>query len=270
MIVIHLVVVCVASFVACVVCMKMLSHKRRRRRAVGVQLLQAIRMLIKHVQVHRGLMAVHFGGKLAIGDSIVLNIDTIGADLKNILVIDEGFSENENWLGLARHWAKLSAIGNNNQDAYENYGQHCKLVASSLELMLWTSKHYKVKGSAGVGGDPYWYELLSIGEKLGQLRALGLMCLSSTRDSDLKTRCVNKVEACICDVEAIIQSSLLQSKIGKLNSNEIVEFIDMVRSRIVQNKSWITEDQYFSRATETIEIIYKSFDDEMQRLLWVR
>ncbi len=241
---------------------------RRAKRALGLKLLQAIRMLIKHVQVHRGLMAAFFGGRLDVNKGIAFSANTISADLDNIIKIDQAFAENENLLGISSHWAKLSASGSR-QNVYDNYEQHCKLVSSSLELMLWASKHYALKTKNRAGGSIYWHELLLIGEALGQLRALGLICLSSPQDSEVKSRCISKIKRCVEDIEILFESKSLQAKIGKLNCNEIRAFIDMVTYRIIQNKSWITEEQYFSQATETIEIIYKCFDEEMQRMYWL-
>lgn len=244
-----------------------LLKAKRARRVVGVKLLQAIRMLIKHVQIQRGLMAAQFGGALDVERSIVLNAATVGDDLENITKIDEIFANDENWSGVSRHWAKLSAASPS-PNALDNYEQYCKLVASLQNMMLWVSERYGLSPSSHMEHKHYWFELLSLGETLGQLRALGLIYLYSTQSPDVRHRCVTRIISCVKVIEKKIESQVFNAKMGTGNCDEILAFGHLVHEHIIESRSAITEERYFSEATRNIENVYRCFDDAMQNLLW--
>jgi len=151
----------------------LLFHRCRLERRMGIKLLQALRMMVRHLQLHRGLTTAFLGGDTSLKENIAYTVDSVSAAVVSIVGIDELLCENENWQGVTRHWARLSA-GTQDLHIYENYQQHCKLIASCLELMLCVSYQYRLKPQFQLTGRLYWYELLYIGEKLGQLRALGV------------------------------------------------------------------------------------------------
>jgi len=251
---------------AAVICIWRLMLHRAASRARGVQLLQAFRMLIKHVQVHRGLVAAHASGNENVMDAMGLNVASISSDIESIGQIEEALCDNENWTGITRHWSRLAAP-NRIQDVLDNYDQHCKLIANCLHMMMWISLHYRIKPQRGMSEKVYWHELLSLGEKLGQVRALGVMHLSLTHEATVRMRCRAKIRDGVEGLESLFDNRMLQLKIGRLDCEEINNFIALVQHRLLNQNAWITSEQYFSHATETIEIIYRNFDEEMRRLL---
>ena len=106
-----------------------------------------------------------------------------------------------------------------------------------------------------------------MGEGLGQVRALGFVALTLSNNLQLREQCRRKVSEVLTNIEAIYRNYVLQDRIGKGKSDEIYNFIALVEHYVVNEKSWITGEQYFSKATETLEIIYQQFDEEMQALL---
>ncbi|MFL0804217.1 MAG: nitrate- and nitrite sensing domain-containing protein [Agarilytica sp.] len=246
--------------------MSSLLRARKDRRGIGLRLLQAFRMLVKHMQSHRGLTAAYIGGHRDVAESLVEQADAVARDISNISVIDEVMDEHEDWLGVTRHWAKLS-MKDRRRDPYDNYEQHCKIVASCLAMMRWVAGDYGIDQYLRSGDTVYWYELLSLGEKLGQLRALGTIRLSVDGDNEIKEKVVGKLEKCLQEFEVVFQNRKLQDRIGEDKCDEINTFIALVEHYILGNKSWVSSESYFSRATKTIEIVYVHFDEEMRRLL---
>lgn len=244
----------------------LLLRYRKARRHRGLQLLQAFRMLIKHIQIHRGLMAAYLSGENEVVDSIAFTADSVMSDIKNISLLAEKFVDDENWLGVTQHWAKLSSASRR-LGIFENYNQHCNLIAACLALMIEVHGRYRIVGHLAMKERIHWYELLTLGESLGQLRALGVIYLGHVKDLGLKEKCIVQIGKSVTAVDALLKDRSLRLRIGSLSYEEINTFLALVEHYLVENKSWITGEQYFSRATETIELVYHKFDDEMQKLL---
>ncbi len=239
---------------------------RQKLRMCGIQLLQAMRMLIKHLQVHRGLMATYLVGDKNIKENLIFHADSVVRDIKGIVNIDENFTKNDDWRAITEHWARLSS-SNGEEELYDNYEQHSKLIISSLDLMIWISKEYNVDAQLVGRNRVYWYELLCLGEKLGQLRALGTIFLTSSSDVGKKRKSLDKIKNLLKDIEDVFKNKALQQKIGGSSCDEINMFLASVEHYMFSEKSWLTGEQYFARATEIIEIVYQCFDEEMQVLI---
>ncbi len=241
-------------------------RERRKIRVKGIKLLQALRMLIKHLQMHRGLSAAASGGSDDVYDSLLFHADSIKADISMIVAIDNVFADDENWQGITQHWARLSSRSER-LGVFDTYEQHCRLVSACLMLMRSVEDNYRITPRLSHHNRTYWYELLSLGEGLGQVRALGFVALTLSNNLQLREQCRRKVSEVLTNIEAIYRNYVLQDRIGKGKSDEIYNFIALVEHYVVNEKSWITGEQYFSKATETLEIIYQQFDEEMQALL---
>lgn len=243
-----------------------LFQERKKQRARGVQLLQAFRMLVKHIQMHRGLAAVSLGGDESHRHALFEVAASVANDIETIVGIEMLITDNEDWQGITRHWAKLSRV-TLSDDVYDSYEQHCKLVAACIEIMRWVSVEYGVQGRIKETKQIYWYELLLLGEMLGQLRALGVIWLTFSNESSLRARCRQKISQCLMAFEKVYFNKKLQERIGIGKCEEINNFTASVEYYIVDNTAWISVDRYFLRASETIEVIYVGFDEEMFRLL---
>ncbi len=240
--------------------------KRRACRALGAQLLQAFRMLIKHLQVHRGITAAHLGGETNLVERLKSEAHNITNDIASIVRLDPLLTEHEDWHGITKHWAKLS-LTRYGSDPYDTYQQHCKLIAACLAMMRHIAFHYRINESHGSNERIYWYELLFLGEKLGQLRALGTMRLTLTQRLKVKQKSTERVTKTLKEIDAMFQNKRLQEKIGPAYCDEINNFIAMVEHYIIAGDAWMSTKSYFDRSTETIDLIYKCFDEEMQLLL---
>ncbi|MFL0810181.1 MAG: hypothetical protein K6L76_07190 [Agarilytica sp.] len=244
----------------------LLGRQRRRQREFGFQLLQALRMLVKHIQVHRGFTALYISGNADISEQLNLEANAINNDIDIISGLSPNLVENEDWRGITQHWARLSAR-NIRFEKYDYYEQHCKLVASCLTLMRSIAFEHNIHHNFRPNDDIFWYELLQLGEMLGQLRALGTMHLCNSTNAEERRKRVTRIRLCTGEIEAAYVNSELRERIGKHQCDEINHFLAIVEHYIINNKAWITSDRYFSIATETMEIIYTNFDEEMQNLL---
>ncbi len=255
-----------AVLVIAVVLSFLILRKRREYREQGVKLLQALRMLVKHIQMHRGLTAVFLGNGSVGKDALYATANMVAQDINDIVGIEPSIVDNENWQGITRHWAKLGSAAAD-YDIYDSYDQHCKLVSACISLMHWVANEYRVHVSENTTRNMFWYELLELGEFLGQLRALGVVWLTFSNDPTVRDKCRKKVSRCLKSFENIYLDKKLQEKIGVGKCEEMNTFIASVDHYIIRNKDWISVDRYFRGATETMDVIYTSLDEEMYRLL---
>jgi len=87
------------------------------------------------------------------------------------------------------------------------------------------------------------------------------------KDIKLLKRCQKEGSSCVKELDVFFNNKLWQGKVGREHFDFINNFIALADQYIIAPHSLFTSEQYFSRATDTIEIIYKNFDVEMQAML---
>ena len=227
-------------------------------------MLQAMRMLIRHIQIHRGLMSAYFAGNSGKREQIEEMKTAVSADFNNMSYIAD--SENDDWVEITKHWARLSNLSHEKRPL-ELYEQHCQLIASVLSYMLHVATEYRLVKRYLFNEKISWFELLSLGEKIGQLRALGVFFLTNQQGSDVNITCLNKVNRVLIDVDKLLALGTIQSKLGRENLDQLAELLAFINIHIVNSMSYIPSDYYFSYVTRSIDLLYEKFDEEMQKLL---
>lgn len=242
--------------------------RERQRRALltGVQLLQASRVLLVHLQQHRGLSAARLVGvSEGLGDVLRLRRQIL-LDMATLSDLDDGFATDENWLGVTRHWASLSAESEK-ITLESNFDQHCRLISALLQLMVDMASHY------GMDMNPryaetrvVWHELLLIGELIGQCRALGMAVLTRGVVSGGQRFQQRHIEKNLEKIEFLVAQTPCRKKLTPQQIEGLECFSNLVRKQILEDLKRVSAMEYFDRASKTIESIYESFDREMLKL----
>lgn len=239
-----------------------LREQRRRALLIGVQLLQAGRVLLVHLQQHRGLTAARLAGvSERFGDVSELRRKIL-LDMAVLSDLDNWFATDENWLGVTRHWASLSAKSNT-ITPQTNFDQHCRLISALLQLMVDVASHYGMEMNPRYAKTRVvWHEFLLIGELIGQCRALGMEVLTSGEHQHQQSRIEKNVER----IEFLVAQTPCHKKLTLTQKRDLELFSSLIREQVLNDLKTISPKEYFSLASKAIESVYEQFDIEMLKL----
>ncbi|SMF35522.1 hypothetical protein SAMN02745866_02249 [Alteromonadaceae bacterium Bs31] len=242
-----------------------MRQQQRKKMLTGVQLLQAGRMLVLHVQRHRGLCAASGGGPLKDVEKLPELRARIMSDMERLAVLDEWLAHNQNWQGITAHWASLSGrYLNMNFEAC--FDQHCRLVAALLALLDECAEHYCLITHYSREQET-WREFLYLGELMGQCRALGMHLLSSKLGEASGERSRSMVDKNLHAISILLEKPNCSKKIEAKQQAELEHFVAFVREQLFDMRRVISASQYFTVVSEAMDIIYQAFDKEILTLL---
>ena len=240
--------------------------RKKTLQSLGIQWLQAMRMMLMHLQLHRGLSSAYLAGDVASKPKIDSVRTQISSDICNISSIGEWVNNNQNWLGITQHWARLSA-GNLGADQEKNFNQHCRLIGSVLAMLDETAQQHLLENKSRYGNIKFiWHELLYLAELIGQTRALGVQQLSLRKQSHLLNKNRVMIQKSLVEIEELMSQPACQRKITGKDSQSIFGFIEYVKIHLVDNLGQLSVSEYFILASNTMEVIYECFDQEIQKL----
>lgn len=226
----------------------------------GFQLVQALTILIHRVQIHRGLLSAYKMGDADITSKVISARDSVVEGINNIASLSIDVTDNENWQGITRHWATLSAKGEEH-DVLGSYEQHCRLIGAILQLVFDTAYKYKLCRGA-VEEVPYWLGLMRLAESLGQLRALGLIYLLSEGRSSERSRSFQGIDACLKHLDNILTSRLMR----ECMNTDLRSHLMLLDSSLVKGLDEMSSRKYFDYITEYIEQAYDELNKELLKL----
>lgn len=243
------------------------SRHQKQRLIIGVQMLQAGRVLLVHLQQHRGVIAAYLAGiSEPVGNAIELR-RKVQANMAAMAELDSWLAENENWLGITRHWARLSARCET-MPFDISFDQHCRLNASLLELICDAAEHYHLeRQSRFVGAIDQWRRLLLLGELVGQCRALGMELIARdpalTSPGQYEQR---KILKNINRINILIHAPDSSDRLPAKAMQATEHFIAVIQEKLLEESEAISAKSYFAQASEVIELVYEKFDGEMREL----
>ena len=242
------------------------KNQKKSLRILGIQWLQAMRMMLMHLQKHRGLSSAYLAGSMDSKKQLDAVRDQISADIDNITNLGEWIHDNQDWQGVTRHWAKLSMAGVN-MSADQSFNQHCRLIASVLVLLEEIAQHHQLENNSRYSDLKFiWHELLNIAELIGQSRAIGMQVLGLNNRNSSLVQHKAQIKQGLEELEKLVDLPACKRKFSTREIAELSGFIEFVRVHLVQNIGPISANEYFNKASATIEIVYQRFDEEMQKL----
>lgn len=255
-----------------VVCLSLLGlgaaiqDRKRQQMLRGIQLLQAGRIFLVHLQRHRGVNAARLSGVIDACAEVPELRRQVVFDMATMAGLDDWFANNENWQGITRHWASLS-VNCGEMEPARSFDQHSRLIGGVIQLLSDLADHY------GLDTNPrysdvrvVWKEFLLIGEYIGQCRALGVQILTSPAADPERQRQMQTVESILAGINRLIERPACTRKLGVKQKQQLQVFVSYVRAQVFGNLTAISTMEFFNVATEAIDLVYEQFDAEMQRL----
>ncbi|WP_045860518.1 nitrate- and nitrite sensing domain-containing protein [Teredinibacter purpureus] len=245
-----------------------LMHRERYRVnfLTAVQLLQAGRILLVHLQRHRGLSAAKIAGcEQRVSELPELRC-CIVEDMAKMAALNEWLSENENWHGITRHWAALSVTCEAlSVDA--SFDQHSRLIASLIELLNEIAAYFKVDDHPRYSDTRImWKELLHTGEIIGQCRALGVHVLAGNLTLTELIKYRKNIENIVTTITVYLESPACQRHLSGQCKVCVEQFLTFLREQLFEGDCDLSAIEYFNFASDVIEIVYEQYDIEMLRL----
>lgn len=245
------------------VCGPLLWWHRERRRvahrvAQGLAYIKNLRLLLTHMQQHRGLTTGYLSGNQDLGEDIALLGKRIARDIQDSQAVGNWLQPNAIWQNILDHWERLSAHFSNN-DINQNLRQHNLLISNLMYLIDDLAEAHRLQRNVALTKEPEdWRDLLVIAETIGQARALGTgvaakgICTSVQR-IQLHHLC-HQIE------------QHLQKPLPDLTQVGIRELLACIQQKVVLDRPGISAPEYFKLASSSLNLVLELFDSQINRL----
>lgn len=241
----------------------LLWWSRQRRLAMaqfaqGLAYVKALRVLLTHIQQHRGLTTGFLSGNRELSGDIAQLEKRIAGDLQELKALGSWLKNNSLWLNILDHWSRLSRRYSEN-DINENLRQHNLLISHLMYLIDDVAEAHRLQRKVAQANEPEdWRELLVIAEVIGQARALGTgvaaqgQCTSVQR-IQLYHLC-HKIE------------QHLQQPLPDTIRVAVKQLLACIQSDMVLDRPVISAQDYFKLASSSLDQVLKLFDGQIDRL----
>lgn len=232
---------------------------RLQRQRLGLKLLASFRVLLTHVQQHRGLC----NGYLCGGAGLLAEIEDlqnrVSHNFAGISLIDVSLEGSERWQSITQHWARLA--GNFRRLKPDNsLSQHNQLIKNILYLIDDVARENQLLLLRNSDQQPlhlFWRELLSAAEYIGQARAIGTGVAAADYCNSLAR---NRLQYLCRQIESHC-NNLWQEISSTEGAPEAVTYLlDTIKNRILGEAPDISAAEFFSIATQAIDILLDQLD----------
>lgn len=241
-------------------------YHARQLQAQGVLWLQALRMLITHIQRHRGLSSGALAGDHVLQQKLSEMQQQVSRDFEQIGGIGEWIKNNSSWQGITQHWARLA--GNIYRLTIpRSLDQHNRLIKSILVLVDDIAlAHHLHNGSSFKAN--IWRDLLTLAEYIGQVRAIGtaLTAHGYNWDDGAHGRARHDLQALDQDIIALLEAPRCRSALDPKCLQEILDFLSYVDCNILCEGPIVSAADFYNVATTTLDKLYERFDEELAEI----
>jgi hypothetical protein len=241
----------------------MRNQAARQQQAQGVLWLQAMRMLITHIQRHRGLSSGVLSGDSALrGDLEKMQVQ-VSRDFEQIGGVGEWIKGHGGWQSITQHWARLA--GNLYRLPVErSIDQHTKLIKNILVLVDEIASQHYLGGSTHVGSN-VWRDLLMLGELMGQVRAVGTLITATTegKDDRVITNARKELQRLMQEILATLEAPRCQAGLDPELFQATLNFLTYVDTSVLSDGVMVSSPEYYRKVTEAIDAVYAQFDEEL-------
>jgi hypothetical protein len=228
----------------------------------GILYLKSLRMLLTHVQQHRGLTNSYLNGNTRIENEIQQLESVVKSEITAVAGIGDWINQDAKWDSFLDHWSRLSEnykIAN----AEYNLKQHNVLITSLLYLIDDLAYEHQLKKLGLVDKtDTDWRYLLSVAEYIGQARALGMGAVSRGECPRILRIQLNHLCA---KIEININRSWPETTLRDLR-----HFLAIIEQQVTIEKPTMSPADYFALATDCIELVLSEFDRQIEKIQFQR
>ncbi len=253
-------------FVGVVLMVAFIRHQAaRQQQTQGVLWLQAMRMLITHIQRHRGISAGVLSGDLSLKPRLEEVQIQVSRDFEQIGGVGDWIKSHHGWQSITQHWARLA--GNVHRLQVErNIDQHNRLIKNILVLVDEIAvKHYLGSHSGLRSG--IWRDLLTLAEYLGQIRAVGTVITAYGDQVNSSSASARKeLQKLVQDVLATLESPQCRGGLDAELLQEVIDLLSYVDTRILGEGPMAGPSDYYAIVTRVIDMLYEQFDHELSNV----
>lgn len=247
-----------------IIVVALLRHQAaRQRQAQGVLWLQAMRLLITHVQRHRGLSSGVLSGDGALLRPMEEVQTQVSRDFEHITSIGEWVKDHDGWQAITQHWARLA--GNlGHLSMRQNLDQHNRLIKNVLVFVDDIAQAHYLHPLSGNRAD-IWRDLLTLAEYIGQVRALGTSIAASSAQGDEEGRefSAQQLQTLQQVILNTLESPRYRAGVNADDLQTILDFLSYLDSELLKDNLSVSAADFYAVATRTLDQIYERFDEEL-------
>jgi len=253
--------------VATVLVIGLMRHQSaRQQQAQGVLWLQAMRLLITHIQRHRGLSSGVLGGDRSLQMKLEEVRLQVSRDFEQISGVGEWVKQHEGWHSITQHWARLA--GNIHQlTLARNIDQHNRLIKNILVFVdEIATQHHLYTGTQTRAN--IWRDLLTLAEYVGQLRALGTAFASSTGawDDAVINHTRQDIQTLTQEILATLDTPRCRAGLDGGNLQRILDLLAHVDMQLLREGPLVSAADFYASATKVLDQLYERFDEELAQV----
>lgn len=238
----------------------------RQQQAQGVLWLQAMRLLLTHIQRHRGLSA----GVMAGDRSLQTKLDEarlqVSRDFEQISGVGDWVKQHEGWHSITQHWARL--VGNTHQlPVARNIDQHNRLIKNILVFIDEIAAQHHLYTGTTVKTN-IWRDLLTLAEYIGQVRALGVVAAGSGAewDSLAANRSRQEIQSLCQEVLSAMDTPRCRAGLDAKNLQRILDFLSYVDMQLLREGPLVSATDFYAEATRVLDHLFERFDLELAQV----
>src|SRR5688572_11246521 len=235
----------------------------RQQQAQGVLWLQAMRMLITHIQRHRGLSSGVLGGDRSLQGKLEEVRLQVSRDFEQIGSVGDWVKHHQGWQSVTQHWARLA--GNLHQlSVGRNLDQHNRLIKNILVFVdeIAVVHHLHMASSLRTN---IWRDLLTLAEYVGQVRALGTALAASGGEWDdvVVSRARQDLQSLNQEIISTLEAPRCRLGLDGDNLQRILDFLSCVDMQLLREGALVSATDFYAAATQTLDRLFERFDEEL-------
>lgn len=241
----------------------LLWWSRQRRLAIaqfarGLAYVKALRVLLTHIQQHRGLTTGFLSGNRELSGDIANLEKRIAGDLQELKALGGWLKNNSLWLSILDHWGRLSRRYSES-NTNENLRQHNLLISHLMYLIDDVAEAHRLQRKVAQANEPEdWRDLLVIAEVIGQARALGTGVAAQGQCSSVQR--IQLFHLCH-KIEQHLQQPLPDSV-----RLAVEQLLECIQADMVLDHPGINAQDYFKLASCSLDQVLALFDGQIARL----
>lgn len=244
-----------------------MRHQTARQKQVqGVIWLQAMRMLLTHIQRHRGLSSGLLSGDKSLASQMEETQKQVSRDFTHITSVGEWVKQHQGWQGITQHWARLA--GNvHHLPMQQSLDQHNRLIKNILVFVDDIASAHHLSSASGARSN-IWRELLTLAEFVGQARAFGTALCASGQPlgSLLFEKTQKNLQEINTSILMTLEAPRCRNNLDAINLQNILNFLAYIDTHILQEGPVVSAKEFYKVATQTLDKLYERFDVELSKV----
>lgn len=244
-----------------------LRKQQHARQMLGLSWLQSLKSMLSNVQQHRGLSNGYLNGQSDLLAQIQNLQSRVGRDIEAIRQVDAWMENNDRWMGINQHWARLAGNFKSNS-ADNNLHQHNMLIQNILFLIDDMALHHDLLKLKVQQNKPFfllWRDLLSASEYIGQARAVGMGVTAKGRCDSISRIKLNYLSKKIDENTSAVWAEL---DVSDQCIGDTRDLLNLIRTEVIMESVALTPKHYFTQASRALDSLHSEYDALIESVRW--